>query len=235
VIKPGEKAKVLMRGPRGEFELPFTEAVFGGPAKRESRGYWIKKEVAEDVFVPHVARFGEKNRTTGEQVRKEVPPDSSLEGLLLPQSPRVLGIRVHDLIRELGVPSVRNDAGHSVLKVHEKWQLGERAWVKQILAQYDKVEERRPKLVQGVGDDWPDWVWPLWGMLMGMSHPGLNVKNAKRWTARDLGKFLGRQNALERLPRAALSTCGRAKSKFSSVAEALVRAARAYLCREPAL
>ena len=45
MIKPGEKAKVLMRGPRGEFELPFTQAVFGGPAKRESRGYWIKTEL----------------------------------------------------------------------------------------------------------------------------------------------------------------------------------------------
>ncbi len=45
MIKPGEKAKVLMRGPRGEIELPFTQAVFGGPAKRESRGYWIKTEL----------------------------------------------------------------------------------------------------------------------------------------------------------------------------------------------
>jgi hypothetical protein len=50
VIKPGEKAKVLMRGPRGEFELPFTEAVFGGPAKRESRGYWIKTELIRICF-----------------------------------------------------------------------------------------------------------------------------------------------------------------------------------------
>ena len=40
VIKPDGKAKVLMRGPQGEFEFEFTETVFGGPAKRESRGYW---------------------------------------------------------------------------------------------------------------------------------------------------------------------------------------------------
>ena len=30
LIKPGEKAKVLTRGPQGEFELEFTEAVLGG-------------------------------------------------------------------------------------------------------------------------------------------------------------------------------------------------------------
>jgi hypothetical protein len=45
-IKPGGKVTVLMRGPQGEFEMPFTEAVFGGPAKRESREmrsmfYWM--------------------------------------------------------------------------------------------------------------------------------------------------------------------------------------------------
>jgi hypothetical protein len=32
-----------MREPGGEFELPFTEAVFGGPAKRESRDWWKSK------------------------------------------------------------------------------------------------------------------------------------------------------------------------------------------------
>ncbi len=86
-VKPGGRAKVLMRGPQGEYELPFTEAIFGGPAKRESRGYWIKREGAEDVIVPNVSRFGEKNKTTGEQGWEDVPPGSSLEGLLLPQPP----------------------------------------------------------------------------------------------------------------------------------------------------
>ncbi|MEA3187538.1 MAG: hypothetical protein QOD99_1368, partial [Chthoniobacter sp.] len=28
---------VLMRGPGGEFEIPFDEAIFGGPARSESR------------------------------------------------------------------------------------------------------------------------------------------------------------------------------------------------------
>lgn len=85
VIKPGERATVLLRGPGGEFNLPFTEAIFGGPAKRESRGYWIKQERAEDVLVPRVSRFGEKNKSTGEQGWEDVPPESALEGLLLPQ------------------------------------------------------------------------------------------------------------------------------------------------------
>jgi hypothetical protein len=87
VIKPGGSATVLMRGPQGEFELPFTEAIFGGPAKRESRKYWINKEGAEDVLVPNVSKFGEKNKITGEQEWEDVPPGSALEGLLLPQPP----------------------------------------------------------------------------------------------------------------------------------------------------
>ena len=86
-VKPGERVTVLMRGPQGEFELPFTEAIFGGPAKTESRNYWIKREGAVDVIVPEVTRFGEKNQATGEQGWEDLPPGSALEGLLLPQPP----------------------------------------------------------------------------------------------------------------------------------------------------
>ncbi len=86
-IKPGGKATVLLKGPGGEFELPFTDAIFGGPAKRESRGYWKGKEGAEDVLVPNVSKFGEKNKTTGEQGYEALPPGSLLQGLLLPQPP----------------------------------------------------------------------------------------------------------------------------------------------------
>lgn len=87
IVKPGGRAVVLMRGPQGVFEVPFDEAIFGGPAKRESRGYWIAKENAEDVIVPNVSSFGEKNKATGEQGWEEIAPGSSLEGLLLPQPP----------------------------------------------------------------------------------------------------------------------------------------------------
>jgi len=61
-IKPGGRVTVLMRGPQGEYELPFTEAVFGGPARIESRNYWIKREGAENVIVPDVTRFGGKEQ-----------------------------------------------------------------------------------------------------------------------------------------------------------------------------
>jgi hypothetical protein len=87
IIKPGERARVLMKGPGAVFELPFEDAVFGGPAKKESRNYWINREGAEPVIVPDIERFGEKNKTTGEQGWEDVPPGSSLAGLLLPQPP----------------------------------------------------------------------------------------------------------------------------------------------------
>ena len=87
IIKPGGQAVVLMRGPQGDYELPFTEAIFGGPARVESRNYWIKREGAEEVIVPDVTRFGEKNKTTGEQGWEDLPAGSALEGLLLPQPP----------------------------------------------------------------------------------------------------------------------------------------------------
>jgi hypothetical protein len=86
-VKPGGKVTVLMRGPQGEYELPFTEAVFGGPARVESKNYWLKRERAEEVRIPNVSRFGEKNKTTGTQGYEDVPPGSSLEGFLLPQPP----------------------------------------------------------------------------------------------------------------------------------------------------
>lgn len=87
IVKPGGKMTVLMRGPQGDFELPFTEAVFGGPARNESRNYWIKREGAEEVRIPNVCRFGEKSKVTGEQGWEDVAPNSSLDGLLLPQPP----------------------------------------------------------------------------------------------------------------------------------------------------
>ncbi len=86
-VKPGERATVLMRGPGGEFDVPFDEAVFGGPARSESRHYWIKREGAEPVIVPDIERFGEKDKTTGQQNWEDLPARSALEGLLLPRPP----------------------------------------------------------------------------------------------------------------------------------------------------
>lgn len=67
--------------------MPYAEAVFGGPARSESRNYWIKREGAEPVIVPHVERFGEKDKATGQQNWEDVPPGTALEGLLLPTPP----------------------------------------------------------------------------------------------------------------------------------------------------
>ena len=65
ILKPGGKITVLMKGPGGEFELPFNEAIFGGPAKKESRNYWLQREGAVDVIVPNVTRFGEEQNDGG--------------------------------------------------------------------------------------------------------------------------------------------------------------------------
>ncbi len=86
-VRPGQKTTVLMRGPGGYFELPFDEAVFGGPARSESRNYWIRREGAEEVIIPGIERFGEKDKRTGRQNWASVPPDSCIEGLLLPPPP----------------------------------------------------------------------------------------------------------------------------------------------------
>jgi len=87
IIKPGGRIAVLMRGPGGDFEVEFDQAIFGGPARFESRNYWIKREGAEDVIVPGVTRYGEKNQSTGEQRWEDLPSVSALKGLLLPKPP----------------------------------------------------------------------------------------------------------------------------------------------------
>jgi hypothetical protein len=45
--------------------------------------------------------------------------------------------------------------------------------------------------------NWPEWVGNLFVILLGVSHPGVKVKNAKKWKAKDLGRLLGRQYAFE--------------------------------------
>jgi hypothetical protein len=86
IKRPGQPLTVKIRGPGGDYELPL-EAIFGGPARVESKGYWIKREGAQPAIIPDVSRFGEKNKSTGQQGWMDVPPGSSLEGLLLPSPP----------------------------------------------------------------------------------------------------------------------------------------------------
>jgi hypothetical protein len=77
--------------------------------------------------------------------------------------------------------------------------VSEKNWVRQILQEYDAIEKRQPKILDSIIDEWPKWVVNLWPILFGVSHPGLKFKRVKRWTAKDLGQFLGRQSALEGL------------------------------------
>jgi hypothetical protein len=84
VVKPGQPATVLIRGPAGTHEIPF-EAIFGGPARSESRNYWLKRERAEPVIVPDISAFGEQHEQTGAQGWEVLPEGSAIEGFLLPQ------------------------------------------------------------------------------------------------------------------------------------------------------
>ena len=75
----------------------------------------------------------------------------------------------------------------------------EKIWVRQILEKYGAIEKRQPKTFDLIVAEWPQWVFNLWPTLFGVSHPGLNFRRVKKWTAKDLGQFLGRQSALEGL------------------------------------
>jgi hypothetical protein len=86
-VRPGQRTKVILKGPGAEFEIDFDEAIFGGPARKESRNYWIEREGAEPVLVPDIERFGEKDKATGQQNWEDVPANSVMEGLLLPRPP----------------------------------------------------------------------------------------------------------------------------------------------------
>ena len=86
VIKPGEPAMVLMNGPGGDYEAP-VESIFGGPARKESRIYWLNSLRASEVVIPGVSRFGEQHEITHQQTWEELPPGSALRGFLLPAPP----------------------------------------------------------------------------------------------------------------------------------------------------
>ena len=72
VIKPGERTKVLLRGPGGEFEIEY-QAVFGGPARSESKNYWLHRERAEEVIIPGITAFGELGYYTADTQRSQPP------------------------------------------------------------------------------------------------------------------------------------------------------------------
>lgn len=86
-VRPGQRTSVLMKGLGAAFEIECDEAIFGGPARKESRSYWIEREGAEPVIVPDIERFGEKDKATGQQNWEDVSANSAMEGLLLPRPP----------------------------------------------------------------------------------------------------------------------------------------------------
>ena len=87
MVRPGERCVVLMRGPGGTFEMEFDGAVFGGAARADNSGYWTGRAGAEEVRVPAVSRYGEKNKATGAQSWEDVAAGAAMQGLLLPMPP----------------------------------------------------------------------------------------------------------------------------------------------------
>ncbi len=75
---------------------------------------------------------------------------------------------------------------------------GQQQWVREVLMKFDALAPHEPKPFNE-SPDWPEWVWNLFGMLTGIPYPGVKFKNIKKWKAKDLGRFLGRQYAGEHL------------------------------------
>lgn len=74
--------------------------------------------------------------------------------------------------------------------------IGQRKWVQQVLTKFSELDEGLPDLY-GKNPEWPDWVYELLLRLMPISHPGIKLKNNRKWKAKELGRFLGRQYAGE--------------------------------------
>jgi|GEM_PF-2389516 hypothetical protein len=83
-IKPGQKAKVLLKGPGGYFEIEYTGAVLAGCATEEKLNWWKTK--GEEVLIPAMG-YGEKNKFNGNQAFGHLPEGSMIRGILLPPEP----------------------------------------------------------------------------------------------------------------------------------------------------
>lgn len=75
---------------------------------------------------------------------------------------------------------------------------GQRRWVREVLTKFGDLEDHQPEPFNIYGE-WPEWVSNLLMILVGVSHPGTKFKSLKKWKAKDLGRFLGRQYAGEHL------------------------------------
>lgn len=73
---------------------------------------------------------------------------------------------------------------------------GQPRWIRKILNEFGELQEFQPKPFNE-DPEWPEWVTNLWLIVLGISYPGVKLKRMKQWKAKDLGKFLGRQYAVE--------------------------------------
>jgi hypothetical protein len=78
--------------------------------------------------------------------------------------------------------------------------IGQGQWVRKVLKNFEELEQQKSNLF-GEIPEWPEWVQKLLASLLSISHPGVNVKNIRKWKAKDLGRMLGRQYAGEFLVR----------------------------------
>jgi hypothetical protein len=75
---------------------------------------------------------------------------------------------------------------------------GQGRWIREVLKKFTALDEFQPEPMNH-DPEWPEWVYNLFIMLAGISHPGTKFKNIKKWKAKDLGRLLGRQFAGEHL------------------------------------
>jgi hypothetical protein len=82
-------------------------------------------------------------------------------------------------------------------KVSGKFK-GQRQWIREVLDKFGELQEFQTEPFKH-DPDWPEWVTNLLLMLLGISHPGVKVKNVRKWKAKNLGRLLGRHYAVEHL------------------------------------
>lgn len=79
---------------------------------------------------------------------------------------------------------------------HRQKPLNERAWVRQVMTEHEAIMQHQPFGALQI-EELPAWVCRGLIPLMSISHPKLMRIPLRKWTARNLGYFLGRQSALD--------------------------------------
>jgi hypothetical protein len=98
---------------------------------------------------------------------------------------------------------------------------GQGQWVREILRKFGALQEFQPEPLRR-DPTCPEWVLNLFMVFFSISHPGVKMKNLKKWKAKDLGRFLGRQYAGEYLVQGGVPVSSQVKResrKFEAWAE----------------